>query len=100
MRRLIAFALLFASVAAAETAAALARAAREIGLDRDECYRVRDLVITREMPDHFGRSIVHRGQTGAELYQCLGLDPLNQVYQNVVEHSDLLLIEPISVVEK
>lgn len=48
MRRLIAFALLFASVATAETAAALARAAREIGLDRDECYRVRDIVITRE----------------------------------------------------
>jgi hypothetical protein len=47
LRRLIA---LFSLVLplGAETAASLARDIRENGLDRDECYRVRDIFLTRE----------------------------------------------------
>jgi hypothetical protein len=48
MRRLLALTLLIHLPLAAETAAGLARAVREVGLDRDECYRVRDIVLSRE----------------------------------------------------
>jgi len=48
MRRLLAFALFVPALAAAGPAGDIARAIRENSFDHDECYRVRDLRLTRE----------------------------------------------------
>jgi hypothetical protein len=47
-RPLVALTLFLQLPAAAQTAAALARAVREAGLDREECYRVRDIVLSKD----------------------------------------------------
>jgi hypothetical protein len=48
MRWLLAIAVLARLPLAASTAADVARAIRENGFDRDECYRVRDLTLIKE----------------------------------------------------
>src|SRR6185369_1659751 len=48
MRWLVALALVTSLPLAASTAADVARALRENGFDRDECYRVRDLTLFKD----------------------------------------------------
>ena len=60
----------------------------------------RDLVMARQTPDYFNRSIVDWRQARAQLNKRFGLDPLDQMDKDIIEHADLLLIEPIRLVEE
>ena len=60
----------------------------------------RDLVVAGQPPDHLDRRIVDRRKRVAQLGQSLGLDPLDQMAENVVEQADLRLVKAIGVVEK
>jgi hypothetical protein len=56
--------------------------------------------MARETADYVNRRVVDGGEAFAQLDECLGFNPLDQVNQDVVENSDLLFIESVSLIKK
>ncbi len=63
-------------------------------LRQDRC-RHRDIVIAGQTLHHAERCVVDRRQPAAELAQRFALDFPDQMIEDVIEHADLLIVEPV-----
>ena len=67
---------------------------------REDRARDLDLVVLREPAHHLDRGVVDRRKVPAQLGERADLHALDQVHQNIVEDLDLLLVEPVAVVQE
>ncbi|HMG79480.1 MAG TPA: hypothetical protein VK591_12415 [Xanthobacteraceae bacterium] len=67
---------------------------------RQDRRRHRDIVVSGEPTNDVARRLIDRGKAPAELLERFALYPLDEVAQDVIEHIDLLIVEPIRVGNK
>ncbi len=67
---------------------------------RQDRRRHRDIVVSGELPNDVVGRLMDRCKAPAELLERLSLDPLDEVAQDVVEHVDLLIVEPVRIGNK
>ncbi|MGA8498331.1 MAG: hypothetical protein WB764_22785 [Xanthobacteraceae bacterium] len=67
---------------------------------RQDRRRHRDIVVAGEPPNDVGRRLIDRCKAPAEFLECFALYALDEVAQDVIEHIDLLIVEPVRVGNK
>ena len=67
---------------------------------RQHRLRDRDVLVPGQAPDHLDRRSVDGSEAVAELDQRPALDTADQEAQHIVEDLDLLVVQPVGVVDK
>jgi hypothetical protein len=64
---------------------------------RQDRRRHRDIVVSGELPNDVAWRLIDRCKAPAKLLERLSLYPLDEVAKDIIEHIDLLIVEPIRI---
>ncbi len=69
------------------------------GLGQDR-RRHCDVIVSGELPNDVAWRLIDRRKAPAELFERFSLYTLDEVAQDVIEHIDLLIVEPVRIGDK